>query len=458
MNKKIGIGAAVIVIVAVAYVATSWWLGGRIEETYNQRLTQVKERLGAGWISQENYHRGIFASSHEMVIKIPLPADGKRGAAQVVEVHVRDDIQHGPIAGGQLAAAVDRTHFERVDGMPETLRAAFKVDGTLHAETVLGFDGGYRAHVTLPGGTFAAPDGEVQVAWQPARYDVQGSADNKRVSGSLEFPGLTLDGAEGGQKKFELTLGKTAATFEADLSGAQWLFPPGHATAKIDQVELHAEAPNGTAEASRSLLKLSPVNWEAAIRSNAGLAGYQQKWVTQGTVGPFALEQIELDEALDRLDEKVLADAQPALMQMSREKDPQALLLQAAKLEPYLRRLADAGPSYSLQLNGTLDGQPGTVAGRIALDPAPTGAPGGQNLALPVLLSRLRGAVSLRVPKRWLPVVAKALDEPGVTAESLTDELEPYVAQGFLVVKDDAYTAEWRYENNRVSINGRPLH
>lgn len=451
MNKKTGIGAAVIVVLGVAYVAASWWLGGFVENAYSQRLAQAKERLGADWITQESYRRGIFTSTHTMVLKVPLPASGQGAASQVIEIHVRDDIRHGPVAGGQLAAAVDRTRIERIDGMPPAWRAAFKLDGTLQAETVFGFDGGYRAHVTLPGGTFAAPDGDRKATWQPARYDVQGTAGNKKISGTLKLPGLTAESRAGNGQKLELALGKTAAVFDFDASGPQWLFPPGHASAQIDRIDVRATAENGGAAGTRSLLQLAPVNWEATIHSTAGLAGYRQKWVGRGAVGSFALEHIEVDEALDRLDEKVLADAQPALMQLSREKDPQALLLQAVKLEPYLRRLADAGPSYALRLQATLNGQPGAVAGRVSLDPAPKEAAGAQNMPLP---SRLQGAVSLHVPKPWLPVIAQALDEPGVTAESLAGELAPYVAQGLLLDTGDAYTAEWHYEHGRVSVNG----
>ena len=106
-----------------------------------------------------------------------------------VRLVVDTTVRHGPLAGGQLAAAWAESHFA-LEGLDDNSRQALAKATAPILTTVHRFTGSHDMRLLLPAGEIG--DGEVTLRWQEMALDT--SVSGNRVQGTWRWPELALLG------------------------------------------------------------------------------------------------------------------------------------------------------------------------------------------------------------------------------------------------------------------------
>lgn len=452
---------AAAVILGGAYTATSWWLGGQIEQQYAAWLDQASQQFDHQLNWQRSYSRGIFSSTQDWTLEIPLDTDASSEQQQPITIKLHSDIQHGPFADGQLATAVDRTRVESVDGLPQELLDNVQLNGTLTVTTTQDLRGAWHSRIAVPGGQGQwEPDEEegedkVSVQWEPATASLEGELGHKNVQGSLQWPTLQVDLTATESIDGRLAVTDWKSRFKLDLDADGWLLAPGHLSATVDQVTL-TERPADTASAdSRTIFSMRNVEYDLDRSASDEHVNLQQNTKASGQLGDMKLEQLVSEQKLERLDKQALRQLQPMLLALLAAEDVDEAIDDDA-LEAVIERLMDAGPSYAEQTRATLDGAEGHANWAVALAPKSADGPlAGMQLPPQFeLLGRLSGEAQLLLPQSWLSALADAED---MSVNELRDQLDELVEDGFLHKEDGAYTLDGKYEQGKLTVNGETL-
>lgn len=452
---------AAVVVATGAYAATSWWLGGQVEAQYTARLERTSQLLAGKLTWQRTYRRGLFSSSQDWVISIPMADPSGAGGQAPVRVRLHSDIRHGPVASGKLVAAVDHTRVEHIEGLPRELVQNVKLGGPLTATTVQELRGTWRSDVNMPGGTamlqLDGDDGTLAVTWEPAQTRVRGDSSYREVNGTTRWAGLHADVAQA-DRQAALTLTDWSSRYHVNLDADAWLLTPAHVSATVGSFLL-TETSAGPADSSTPAFSLSNIEYDLDRSASGDFIELRQNLGAEGQLGAISLDKLEAEQTLERLDQQALRELQPLLLAALFSGSPQEALDEQA-LESVMRQLTDAGPAYSERISAILDGASGHLQWRVALAPK-TSAPGGSRLALPFqleLLSRLSGQAQLQLPESWLPAIARQVQETGgPSAEALQEQLDALVAQGLLRKDGADYTLHGEYGDGRLSINGQTV-
>lgn len=447
--------ALAVVVVGGAYTATSWWLGGQIEEQYQSWFDQASEQLDGQLRWQRSYTRGLFTSSQDWTLDIPMPAGDDSDHRVTVQLH--SDIQHGPVADGKLAAGIDRTRVTALQGLPPELDD-IELDGTLTATTVQELGGAWHSTIRVPGGRGQIPlpdvDGDLAVQWQPMTSSIQGKPGQPEVSGSLQWPSAQVAVGQA-DSQGKLALADWTSRFDLTLGADGWLLAPGHISTTVGRLEV-SDSPADGRDGSSTTISLSDIEHDLERSATDDVVNLQQNTTARGQFGSFKLDKVESEQKLQNLDKQALRQLQPLVLAALSAPDPEDII-DESKLESSLQRLVDAGPSYDEQTRITLDGDAGHLNWGVALAPKDAEMAG---MDLPLqfeLLTRLQGQADLRLPRSWLPMVAEALQDEDVTEADLQDDLDALVGQGFLQADDDAYTAQGSYDQGQLTVNGQTL-
>ena len=452
---------AAVVVACGAYAATSWWLGGQVQTQYTARLDRAQQALAGKLTWQRSYHRGLFSSSQDLVMEIPVADAGASPDQAPVRITLHSNIRHGPLVGGKPVAAVDHTRVESVEGLPSELVDNVKLDGQLTVTTVQSLNGKWRSDVRAPGGTaMLSPDGQdgtVNATWQPLRAEVRGDSSYRVIDSTAQWPGLQAEVVQAGRQA-ALTLTDWSSRHHVELDADAWLLTPAHLSASVSSIQL-TETSAGPADAATPTLNLSNVDYDLDRSVSGSFVELQQNLSAEGQFGAIRLDQLAVEQSWQRLDLQALRELQPLLIAAAFSDDPASVLNESA-LEPILRRLADAGPSHSERVSAIVDGAAGHLQWRLALAPK-TDADSALGLELPLqfeLLPRLSGNAELLLPESWLPAIAQQVQETGgPSAQELQAQLDELVAQGLLRKESESYTLDAEYGNGRLSVNGQTV-
>lgn len=458
MNRAMRVAVGAVVVLGVAYTAASWWVGGRIEAAYQAELATLQDRLGAGSITDQVWHRGLFRSSNDMVLHVPAPGSG----GQELAVRVHDVLWHGPLAAGQLAWAVQDTRVQDVSGGDPAWLQQVTLEGAAHARTVYGLNGDLSGAINLPAGTLDAAQGPVQWDAAQLQWNMQ-PQQGSQVQGALRWPGMrweVVDDPDAGDtaRTLSYALGAVQAQFEVDAGSPIWLMPPGSIQARAERFAVRA-APQDDAVPSddkapdtSALLQLQDLMLQGRTQVQDGLLQDDSTWTATGFVGGAPLGALRATTHLERVDAAAFAQLQPELLRWLQEG-----VLDARASDSALQRLSAAGPQAALTLEATLAGQPGSVHASASLDPA--GAVQGLLRALPwqlQIIPRAQVDVALRLPQAWVPPLAAVLDDPDLTSDRLDVALNEMARRGLLVRVGDAWGFSASYARTQLLLNGKP--
>lgn len=484
MKKQVVLKASIaaLAVVASLYTGTSVWIGGQAQTRYESWLADILPVIDPAGTSTRTYRKGIFSS--EATLSLALPAAGEPAPPSApLRVNIVSRIQHGPVVGWRPAAARIETRIDSVDGGNENFRALFADVASPVVRGVASFTGAWEGGLHWSAGRLG--DATTAARWSDLNYLFAGSADGKRIEGSVTWPTFNLDitppvvaadpdirieGEEPAEPptpepSMHLALAGLNATFhsERQTPAAPWLLASGKAAGTIESLTVL----RGDSKVPVLTLQALELQSDTQVDANQKI-GVMQTIAGRGALLGTALEAFRYHVALERLDGAALLALQEAVVLTSRTPpsggtpEAQADPALAAAMGQALGRFLDAGPAYRVQLDATVGGKAGQAKGHVSLLPAPAGQ-AAENGALPPELlmlaafQRLEGAVSLRFPKSWPALFVAREPNSAESAAVLDMTLGMLEAQSLINADGEAYNVDIRFSQGVTRVNGKPL-
>ncbi|QDF99179.1 hypothetical protein CJ010_22875 [Azoarcus sp. DD4] len=256
MNTPVRI-AVVAATVALAYPASAWYLGQRVETALNEQYAQLAD-LPYLRVVERNYDRGVFGATETVTVEFadprPATAEGEQGAAaQPLRLTVLTRIKHGPLPGfSTLAAAVADSELVLDEAARKEIATVLGDRKPVELHTVYRFDGGGTGTLTSPAFATTLPangDGSAsRVSWDGVKLDLDFSAGLKQYSLQGNAPKLEIEDDSMRLVLAGLALeGKQQRVFDDDA-----LLYAG--TQKLSAAELSFQPKAGADEASMPVL------------------------------------------------------------------------------------------------------------------------------------------------------------------------------------------------------------
>lgn len=481
MNKKAVFGTAAVLLVA-GYGAATWYLGERAHTAYQEAIADMRKVAGAEALVSQQYTKGFWSSQAQLVLQWTPPVseeddeendgDASAAAAQPIRITLENTVRHGPLAGWRLAAAVIETRLGAVEGVSDGMRKAFAKVSAPTVTTVRQFTGSHDIALAWPAGE--AGDAGNLMRWQPLTYQMNLNADRSRLSGDFTWPevAVSLLHNEAESEGVPAAAGAPAARFAVEVQGMKgdfdmqlqdglWLLAPGHAKGTVGKMTVTRAA---TAEATPApLVALQDLTYGTTISRSGSHLGWVNALKAKGSIGPVALESVEVNETVSRIDVDAVKLVQEALVAAYRT-DQEAAATLAATEAPWGEALAQAAPkfvaalpAYAMKLSAKMDGEQGELEYGLELKNAPNAdeiAAGGWGLAL-VKSSALHA--NLRLPKAWLPRLAQATGKKAPKPEDIDAMVGMAQAQGFIKQEAAHLTSALRMEGGKTVLNGKEI-
>lgn len=466
MNKKTALGAAVALAV-VAYGGTTWYLGQRAEASYQEALEDVRKVLGPEAVVSQDYQKGFFSSQAKLVLQwTPPPSDdGSQPAPQPLRVVVNSAVRHGPLAGGHIAAAVVDSHFA-LEGLDDKATALLAKASAPTLTTVHGLTGSHDMQLLVPAGEMG--DEEMTLRWQEMKTEFSINGDRTRVKGTFQWPELALAGLNRAADEEDadargsvaVSLKGMGGEFESQIIDDLWMMAPGKGTVRFAQIDA-SNTPQGGAPTS--LLSLKDLTGTTTIGRNGKLMDMATSLKGKGLVGPVDFEALGFEEKFQRIDADVVKSLQVAMVESYRKDGLKAMANdeEGGKLLKLLadnaQRLTAALPAYSMKFFATLGGQQGEVSYGGEVTRAPTTEEVAQGGWGPVLLKSATFHADVRLPKAWLPQLAKAAGQEEFKSEDMDGMIGMAQAAGYVRQEGDLLTSSLKMEGGQAKLNGKVM-
>ncbi|MBC3921097.1 YdgA family protein [Undibacterium sp. CY18W] len=235
---------ALVVVLAVAYPAASWYTGKRVASNLMAAKDQPAQTPFIKIVKQD-YQRGIFSSVEDTTVELNLASIPKPGpvvppgagessgpdpatpAAQAasggqlpsVQLRFISRIQHGPFPGFRsFGAASIKTELVLDPASKAQLEKIFGNANPLQINSTLTYGGAGHVSLSSPAFSTITERDRDKLTWQGVNLEVDFDKDYKSFRVALYVPGLTVDSLEG--QSFKMG----AITVKGDASKA---YPTG---------------------------------------------------------------------------------------------------------------------------------------------------------------------------------------------------------------------------------------
>lgn len=459
MNKPLSL-AAVAAVVALAYPASAWYLGQRIESAHAEQYAAIAE-LPYLRVVERDYQRGIFSATEKITLELaarPTPAaehaDGAEAAAPL-RLSVLTRIQHGPLPGlSTLAAGVADSELELSDETGKEIAAVLGDKKPLTAHAVYGFDGGGKGTLTSPAFSATVPGKEsgetTRITWEGVSLDVDFSAGMKQYSMRGGAPKLEIE--ETGSRLVVTGLaveGKQQRVFDDDA-----LFYAGNQKFSIAEVRIEPRT-SVAPDAKPVLLQQVTYDVDAPVAGDfmdiAARVSAAVVKIDEQNYGPA-----HYDLSFKHLHSRTLAKLSRELMKLysdptsaaANENDPTAAL--AVLSTPGLELLAHA-PELSLdRISFNSPHGEAKVAARIKLD----GIKPDEFSNAFALIGKIDASGEASLP------LALLLDWQGSPAQAarFQQQLAAMTTQGYVSQEGGLVKSAVVFRQGQLSVNGKPFN
>jgi len=480
MKRTVLITATVGVVVALAYPATAWVLGGRVETALDDSYKLLAEHPYAK-IVKRDYQRGVFSSTEVATIELfgdlakSLAKRQEAAAAQTpqaealpaevmkpIQVAIRSEIKHGPLPGlaGFAAAVVDSELV--LEGELMTGLAEFMGNKKpLQAHTVYGFTGSGVSTVTSPAfsGTFPGKAEGVtnSVAWDGVNMTIDFERGLASYTLRADAPKLEIKDNQGVQ--FLMT-GLQVQGKQKRLFDDEPMLYAGTMKLTVANVSVASGNPE-----SQPLLMTQiaydvdmPVNGE--FMDIAAKVGAEVVQVGKQSFGPA-----HYDFSVHHLHARTLAKLYRAWLKLY--SDPAFFAVSAQGGSPGKLFAPLAEPALEL-----LKHNPEIRVDRISFN-----SPHGETLlaaraklkdatpadfASPLtLLGRLDAGAEITLPEGLIGEFAaarqKAPEDAAARGAMLQQQLAGFAEQGYILREGGAIKSKIAFANGRLAVNGKPF-
>ncbi len=479
MNKETVWGTAAVVLVA-GYGAATWYMGERARSSYQEVMNDMGKLLGPEVLVSQQYTKGFWSSQGKLVLQWTPPASedeqdasgatATAAAQPAIRFTVENTVRHGPLAGWRPAAAVVETRLIAVEGADDHVRKTFAKVSAPTLTTVRHLTGSHDFALALPAGEVG--EGEELVRWQSLVYRMKVNAGASRVHGDFDWPEFTMDVADKSEdddrpaaapaQRLAFALQGMKGEFKVQLEDGLWLLAPGSGKGTIGKLAITraaGAAPGVAPAAPEPMVALRDLSYGVTIARNGAHLGWVTTMQGKGSVGPVALESLELNETVSRIDVEAVKLVQKALLDAYKT-DPSTAV--AAVEAPWIASLMDAVPkfvaalpAYAMKLSAKVDGEQGELEYGAELKRVPDAVQIAEGAWGPALLKSSAVHASMRLPKAWLPRLAQAAGQQAPKPEDINALVGMAEAQGYIKQEAAHLTSAVRMEDGKVVLNGK---
>ncbi|MBT0960088.1 YdgA family protein [Denitromonas iodatirespirans] len=469
---------ALIAAPVIAYPAAAWYLGARVESTLDAQYKQA-ETLPYAKIVERTYERGVFSASESVTIELfgdmmralQASADAPDTPAQPLRIRFQSQIQHGPFAGGALAAAVvDSELVFDADTQAEVAKL-FGDNKPLTGHTVFKLDGSGTSKVLSPAVNAQIPNPEtgepVDVAWQGISAEVDFAPNMTRYTMRGEAPKLEVKDATGTHM---VMTGMRFTGEQQRIFDDEPLLLAGSQRFSIDDIQMRVAGDEAAPIALKQITYDVDMPAEGDFVDMVAKMGAQVVDIGGTNYGPA-----HYDLSFKHLHARTVAKLYRTLLQaysnprmVGPDADPQLALAPLA--EPAMELLGH-NPSFSLdRLSFTTphgDAHLDLRASVPGITPEAMANPGlimavldaGGNIALPEAM--LLGMVKDRAHAQM-----SAMSETGTVSDDdlqmvvaqLEDKLQQLSGQGYITRDGGVVKSTVAFKAGQLTVNGQPFN
>ena len=458
----LAIGAAV---VALAYPASAWLLGTRVEAALDERYRSFDEQPYIKLVSRD-FQRGIFSSTETATIELlglaeqiatkkaedALPEAAATVPATPIRITLRTEIKHGPLPGfSTLAAAVADSELILSTEQQQQVAALLGDKKPLQVHTVFSLFGGGVSTASSPAATFDLPKNaegkSSHVNWGGLQMNIDFSSHMKHYTLKADAPGLEIKDDSGAQAQLAgLHIQADQERIFDDVPG----FYSGSAKMTLDQLSVvnGKEADSETAKIPPVILK--QISYDAAVPLNGeyidliGKVGVETAQFEAQNYGPahydFSLRHLHARSTatLYRATMKWYADTArlaardtgSTLKAMEPLREPALALLKYSP-EVHIDRISFKSPQGEAQISAS----------------AKLGALQPEELANPfMLIGKLDASADLALPEEMLGDSFKAA------------QIATFVEQGYALREGNMLHSKIAFRNGQVTVNGKAFN
>lgn len=499
-NKKRIALAAVLLALALAYPASAWIVGKRVEAAIAQNYRLLDDNPSLK-IVERDYQRGLFSATETVTVELlgnvtqamarqrqeVMAANPgvKLPPVQALRVTLRSRIKHGPFpALNKFAAAVADSELVLQGELQKQVEAILGDSKPLQVRSEYRFDGGGVSTLSSPAFSThwqaAEGAGQNMLAWGGLTMTVDFDAGMRRYSVSAEAPKLEFKQSRGGQLTLsEMRLdGTQQRVFDDDpllYSGMQKLTVARFSAGSGD------EGSSAPVEARRLAYEAEiPVSGE--FIDLIGRLGSESLRVGDKDYGPvhydFSVRHLHARSAA-ALYREMLRLSSDAELQVAAQAEPARMWAPLAK--PALD-LLQHGPEIRVdRLSFRSPHGDAALAARVKLKNVDA-----RDISNPlVLLGKLDASAEIAVPEALLGEVAAAgagvavgataapqgegvvvaeagpADAAGAAAaraEAMRQQVAALAAQGLVVREGSVLRSQLAFTNGQLTVNGQPFN
>lgn len=448
MKKKL-IAAATLAL-AIAYPATCWFVGQRLEAGLEEQQSTLKAQPYLR-IVERNFRRGLFSSSETLIIEIPsLPADLGSGATEnqistPLRLTLKSNFRHLPLPeAGQWFAIQFQTELQPSSEQQALISKLYGSTNPLEIAGHYGFSGESQVTLSNPPFSLKLPASDdspaLQVNWQGFQLTIDSDGSNKEQRYVFQAPGFAIgDGAENELKLADLRLdGKQSRYFDDDP-----LLQAGNTRISVAEASLRTDASeNPMVMKAQGIVQESMLTNKGEHLDLLMTLNARSLQIAEQQFGPAAY-----DFSLRHLHARSFAALYRQLVQLEgqlRGSDPSAALGSEAFLGllPPLSALLKEAPEF--RIDRIAFATPGGQAQISAV--ARLGKLNAINLENPLeLLSQLELEAAIRIP----PTLLGEKIPPG--------QLEALVEQAYVQREGELLSTQLRFAKGQLLVSGKPF-
>lgn len=463
--KKTPIAIAVVGVLAVAYVGSSWYIGTKIEKMVDTQITRLNTRLASEfalngidsppYIEKASYERGVFSSEARYLV-------GIRGQEETLTLH--DAISHGPLPWAALshgmfapALAFSQTTVDTNDPKAAKLKTYFGDKEPFIGYTRIGFGDSITFDWSISPFKHTADD--VTIDFAGLSLAGTASTDGQEWDAKGGSAGLKVVAPQEANP-FQLAFGKMDFTAKTQRSAFE--IGVGESSLSVDGIAIE----NIDGDTDRNILvKRIEVKSGVALEGKNAFNANAIYTVNGITVGQQQFGDVVLDARINRLDGAALqglSKTYEELMDSGKLRnitDPAEILGMPGVQENLIGLLKQA-PQLLVTLNAT------NAAGQSAIELAvDTAAPANPARPGPEILQRIHATLTLDknmvadAYQRFLVLDGASPEAAKQTVdETLPATLESLVEEGALSLADNGkYTGYVTFEKGSLVINGEEV-
>ena len=453
-----GIGTAVVLV--AAYAGAIAWSGRKIEARHHDYIERLQAQAPFLRLTEQSYERGFASSTSRTTFEVGCAGgvDGAGGEAPP-RIVLTETIQHGPFAGGTVAAAVIDAQLGLVGPGTEKYMAMFSA-APLSAHTVVDFSGqatstvtGAAAKIPLPGGA--------EVAWQGLSGTVVMGGDMRGFSYRIKSPGLTIANGERG-------VGVRVAGLELQADGryldGSSRLGIGKGQGGIEAIEVTTQVPSAAgAEPAPFTMVLSGLKYTSETKLSGELLGQTATLAGAAALNGAKVDRFDMQASMKNLHAPTyvkLMDRFSSLPGCKPAAAPVAPARMLGEMQADLMAMARYNPEMALdKLTIDYAGKHAEISYSLALQ----GVTAADAALTPIALLMTRGhaKAAMRMPVAWIRQLSQegaSRMQGAVPGPEVVDAMiDKGVAEGYIVREGDDVKSSLDFAAGVATVNGKPL-